>query len=498
MPEPIPLNALTGLSASSLRYATANELRMLEQLLSQNSPGAFAQTVSEGKWKMARHLGYLDRAITESLELAKSGQRDGLLVSMPPQHGKSELCSKYLPAWFLGTHPDCRVILTSYEADFAASWGRKARDLLEQHGSLFGVKVSKRSSATNRWDLEGREGGMSTAGVGGAITGKGAHLLIVDDPIKNDEEARSPKHRQKQWEWWQSVATTRLRPGALMVVVQTRWHRDDLTGRIQDHAKTNGQRWLTVKLPALAEMNDPLGRAPGEALWPEMYSRELHEKNRATRTTYYWRSLYQQDPQAEGGTEWPETFFGPEIWFNEWPTEWQCKVVALDPSKGTDSKFGDYSAFVLLLVGVDDTLYVDADLAVRHTTMIVQRSLEIQHQFQPHGFAVEGNAFQFLLGDEMVRRANEVGLQMPLFSINNTVSKLVRIRTLTAFLARGKIRFKGGSAGAQLLVEQLRDFPLADHDDGPDALEMAVRMAGALLAGINQPPEEDFEWVYAP
>ena len=134
---------------------------------------------------------YLDAAITHAIAAAEAGKLDGLVVSMPPQHGKSELCSKYLPAWYLGTHPDRRVILTSYEADFAASWGRKARDLLEAWGWLFGVRVSRRSSAARRWDLEDREGGMTTAGVGGPITGKGAHLLIVDDPVKNDEEARS-------------------------------------------------------------------------------------------------------------------------------------------------------------------------------------------------------------------------------------------------------------------------------------------------------------------
>lgn len=433
---------------------------------------------------MARHLAYLDRAITESIELAAAGQRDGLLVSMPPQHGKSELCSKYLPAWYLGTHPDRRVILTSYEADFAASWGGKARDLLEQHGDVFGVKVSKRSSAVNRWDLESRDGGMTTAGVGGAITGKGAHLLIVDDPIKNDEEARSAKHRQKQWDWWQSVATTRMRPGGLIVVVQTRWHKDDLTGRIQQQAESNGQRWLTVKLPALAEMGDPLGRAPGEALWPEVFSKELHEKNRATRTTYYWRAMYQQDPQAEGGSEWPADWFGQDIWFNEWPTSWQVRTVALDPSKGsTESKFGDYSAFVLLVVGQDGCLYVDADLSVRNTSVIVDDALTIQRRFHADGFMVESNQFQFMLADEMWRRAQETNTYMPLFSVNNTVNKLVRIRGLTHYLAKKRIRFKGGSQGAQLLVEQLRDFPLADHDDGPDALEMAIRMAGELLNG---------------
>jgi hypothetical protein len=120
-------------------------------------------------------------AIVESIDAAAAGKQEGLVVSMPPQHGKSELCSKFLPAWYLGVHPDRRVILTSYEADFAASWGRKARDLLAQHGQLFEVGVSASASAASRWEIERFGGGMMTAGVGGPITGKGAHLLIVDD-----------------------------------------------------------------------------------------------------------------------------------------------------------------------------------------------------------------------------------------------------------------------------------------------------------------------------
>lgn len=479
----LPPRLLKDLSPSLMSYGNEHEQREIHSLLTISTPGTFAVTASEGKWRMARHLAYLDQAIMESIDLAAQGKRDGLIVSMPPQHGKSELCSKYLPTWYLGRHPDRRVILTSYEADFAASWGRRARDLAEQHGDLFGVQVSKRSSAVNRWDLKGREGGMSTAGVGGAITGKGAHLLIVDDPLKNDEEARSAKHRQKQWEWWQSVASTRMRPGGLKIIVQTRWHRDDLTGRIQDQAKTNGGRWRTIKLPALAEANDPLGRAPGEALWPEVYSKEELEKRKRDNTAYYWRALYQQDPQAEGGTEWPESYFGPNIWFNEWPTSWHCRVVALDPSKGSESKFGDYSAFVMLVVGPDGTLYVDANLDnVRNTSVIVEDSLAIQRQFWANAFAVETNQFQSLLADEMFRRAQQCGVFMPIVSINNHVNKLVRIRSLTPYLARGQIRFKGGSPSARMLVQQLRDFPFGDNDDGPDALEMALRTACMLIS----------------
>lgn len=472
--------------ASSLRWATESELDYLEKNLPLLSPGTFAQWTSEGKWKRARHLAFLDQAIVDSIDAAANGKLDGLVVSMPPQHGKSELCSKYLPAWYLGTYPDRRVILTSYEADFAATWGRKARDLLEQHGHLFNVAVSSRSSAVNRWDIQGRDGGMSTAGVGGPITGRGAHLLIVDDPVKNDEEARSPTQRQKQWEWWQSVASTRLRPGGLSVVIQTRWHRDDLTGKILQHAEEYGQRWRQICFPAIAEEKDDLGREPGEALWEATYSRERLLRMKAARTAYYWQSLYQQNPQAEGGVEWPDDFFGKHIWFDEWPQNYYFKAVALDPSKGTDAKFGDYSAFAKVMLATDGNMYVDADLAIRHTSIIVDTALEIQRTFQPGYFGVEVNQFQQLLASDILTQCRNHGVLMPLYELDNRVKKEVRIRRLTPYLSQGMLRFKGDSPGARMLVRQLRDFPCGDHDDGPDALEMAIR----LISDFACQPEE--------
>jgi predicted phage terminase large subunit-like protein len=456
----------------------------MEQDLILASPGTFAALTSEGRWKMARHLAYLNRTLLTAIKDAQAGLLDGLVVSMPPQHGKSELISKYLPAWYLMNFPDRRVILTSYEADFAAQWGRKTRDLIDQYGPMFGVQVSRRSSAVYRWDIQGREGGMTTAGAGGPITGRGAHLLIVDDPVKNDEEARSAPQREKQWGWWQTTATTRIRPGGLFVIVQTRWHRDDLAGRILREAKTNGQRWREVKLPALAEEGDPLGRALGEPLWPDVYNREHFERVRSSLTNYIWRAMYQQDPIAEGGTEWPESYFGDSIWFDEFPTltDGSYRVMALDPSKGKDVKTGDYSAFVMMQVmPAERRAYVDADLEVRNISLIVNRAIDLTRTFRPNGFMIETNQFQELLATEIARRGHEVGCQLPIFHCENQAAKIVRIRSLTSLLTRGELRFKRGSRGARLLVDQLRDFPYGDHDDGPDALEMAWRLAGQLV-----------------
>lgn len=461
-----------------------------QQDLGTCSPGCLALVTSQGKWTPARHLVQLDLMLAEAIADAEQGKLDGLVVSMPPQHGKSELCSKHLPAWYLGSYPDRRVILVGYEADFAGAWGRKAREILERWGHLFGVRVSRTSSAAARWDLEGRDGGMSTAGVGGPITGKGAHLLIVDDPVKNDEQARSATARQKAWEWWQSTASTRLRPGGLFVIIQTRWHRDDLTGRILEQAAETGARWRQIKFPALAEEQDVLGRKPGEALWPEMYSRERLEQIKATRTAYYWQSLYQQNPVSEGSAEWPESYFGPSIWFEEWPAEWQCHVLALDPSKGTDAKFGDYSAFARLMVGTDGVLYYDADLAIRNMAELVDTAIELNRQLRPDAFGIEVNQFQQLLANVIQSRAGERGVLIPQWTLNNTVNKQVRIRRLTPYLAQGRMRFKARSPSARLLVEQLRDFPNADHDDGPDAAEMALRLAVDLLAAQTWTDDE--------
>lgn len=463
------------------RFATESDWQQIARELIRVSPGAFALWSNPTTYRLPPHLRLLDQAIVEAIDEAAAGRLDGLAVSMPPQHGKSELCSKYLPAWYLGNFPDRRVILVSYEADFAASWGRKARELLTEHGGAFGVSIASRSAAARRWDIAGREGGMSTAGVGGPITGKGAHLLIIDDPIKNDAEARSPHCREKQWEWWQSVASTRLRPGGLTVVVQTRWHRDDLTGKILAQAAEAGRTWRQIKLTALAEPNDPLGRPIGAPLWPEVYTLERLEAIRATRTNYYWQALYQQSPVTDGGTEWPDSCFGHDIWFDDWPGEGRCRVVALDPSKGTDAKFGDDSAFVMLLVGPDDRLYIDADLAVRNTQTIVDLAIDIQQRFRPDWFGVEINQFQELLADQILAAADARNIPIPLMGIQNNVNKLVRIRRLTPLLMRGRLRFKGDSPGARRLVDQLRDFPHGDHDDGPDALEMAIRTASELL-----------------
>lgn len=185
------------------------------------------------------------------------------------------------------------------------------------------------------------------------------------------------------------------------------------------------------------------------------------------------------------GAEWPAEYFGPGIWFDVWPAQLTCKVMMLDPSKGRDAKSGDFRAFVFLGRDRDGHLWVDADLDRQPTPIIVEEGIEFARRFRPHAFGVEANVFQELLADDMARVSRERGVMLPLFLINNQVNKLVRIRRLGPYLQRGLLHFKAGSSGAQLLVQQLQDFPEAEHDDGPDALEGAVRLMDHMLSPVD-------------
>lgn len=269
-----------------------------ERLDAAISPAALAVATSQGQWKMVKHLAYLDRALTDTI---RTGGR--LIVTMPPQHGKSELSSKYLSSWFVGTYPDRRVMVGGYGSKFASHWGREARNLIERYGQeYFGVSVDRRTSAVDDWSIEGRKGGMNTAGTGGGFSGKTADLLLIDDPIKGFEQANSEVYREKVWQWFLWEGYTRLSPNAAVILIQTRWHADDLAGRILTRAEDVGLDWRVVNLPAFAVENDPLGRAVGEALWPEYRTHVWLTAQKKMLGSYPWSALYQQRPTPpEGG-----------------------------------------------------------------------------------------------------------------------------------------------------------------------------------------------------
>jgi predicted phage terminase large subunit-like protein len=434
------------------------------------TPVLWASTVTEGRYQTPPHVLRLNRAIIDTIRGTDGIRR--LMVMMPPRHGKSELCSKYVPSWFLGVFPDRRVILTSYEATFAATWGRKSRNLLEEHSHRFRVQVASSPSAADAWDIAGHQGGMMTAGMGGAITGKGAHLLIIDDPVKNAEEANSETIREKHWDWYTSTAYTRLEPDAAQIIVQTRWHEDDLCGRILAAAADGGEPWRVLKLPALG--ND------GAALWPERFDADKLASIRRAIGEYYFSALYQQEPTPREGS----MFMVSKLEIVDEPPSGLKMVRAWDMAATKDD--GDFTAGVKMGAAGDGLYYVldvtrgqwstdERDSMIRLTASIDGRPVRILLPEDPGAAGKSMVAHQVrMLAGYTVRSERVTG------------DKITRADPFSSQVNAGNVRLVRGPWN-RAFIEELRTFPRGKHDDQVDAAADAFSDVAAkkkLIVGI--------------
>jgi predicted phage terminase large subunit-like protein len=408
---------------------------------------------------------------------------------MPPRHGKSELSSVWFPAWYLELFPTHRVMLGSYEADFAASWGRRVRNTLLENADLLKVRVAGDSSAADRWDTTAG-GGMVTAGVDGAFTGKGADVLIIDDPVKNAERANSIVEREKIWNFYRSTAYTRLEPGGIVVLIMTRWNEDDLAGRLISFDRQTelldgdapAERFDVLNLPAIATDIDELGRVPGQALWPERFDESRLAGIRRTLGTYFWSALYQQEPiPPEGGG-----LLFREEWFpvlDKEPTEgwrwlrwWDRAATEADPIKKNDP---DWTVGLKLGIGPQRQLCVGDVVRMRASPGAVKA--KIRETAERDGVAV------FVCGaqDPGAAGVSEVDSLKALLKgyrcefYPETGDKVVRAGPVSAE-CEPKVGEKYGNVSVVRadwnapFFETLRVFPTKDkHDDDVDALSGA-------------------------
>ena len=238
--------------------------------------------------------------LTDALADVAAGRTDRLMVLMPPGSAKSTYASLLFPPWFLSRHPRAHVIAASHTAGLAEGFGRGVRGLILEHGPRLGLRLDPCSRAAGRFAV-GRGGSYYAVGVRGPVTGRRADLLLIDDPVKGQLEADSPRLRDAAWDWYRSDLVTRLRPGGRIVLVMTRWHLDDLGGRLLEAHGQGGEPWRVIRLPALAEPGDPLGRVPGEALWPEWEGTDALERKRLVLGDRAFAALFQQSPVRAGG-----------------------------------------------------------------------------------------------------------------------------------------------------------------------------------------------------
>lgn len=412
-----------------------------------------------GQTQRPPHLALIEDLLVEAV----LGRIPRLMICLPPRHGKSETCSHWGPAWTLSRWPAKRIILCSYGADYAATWGRKVRDsLTEAHGlGLIEHGIAADLSRASEFEMERHGGGMVTAGVGGPITGRGADLLLIDDPVKSAEEASSPTYRERSWDWYNATAMTRLEPGGSVILIQTRWHHDDLAGRILAEGAAG---WRVVNLPALAEPEgDVLGRQPGEALWPQRYPASALHAIREARGSYWWASLYQQRPTPrEGG-------FFKQHWFKiieAAPAEVVRRVRFWD--KAATEGGGDWTVGVLMSRTGAGMFTVEDVVRVQESSGAV-KSLVLQTA-QRDGVDVHiameqepGSA-----GKDVIAAYLQALSGYSFKGVPSTGDKALRADPLASQAEGGNLQLVKGQWNGQF-VDELCAFDKGEHDDQVDA-----------------------------
>lgn len=450
---------------------------------------AFSRLISYAayQWPGYRDAGH-HRLIARHLEAVERGDIKRLMITMPPRHGKSMLASEFFPAWYLGRNPDHYVVTATYAQELADDFGRKVKNQIEDaaYQAVFpGVGLADDSKSAKRFHIEGQDGGYEhstpqrgafyAVGVGGPLTGRGAHLLLIDDPVKNREDAESELIRKKTKDWYTSTAYTRLMPGGRIVVIQTRWHEDDLSGWLQADHQHEG--WVVLDLPAIDDA--------GNALWPEQYDIPVLEKIKQAIGPRDWSALYQQRPSPEtgdyfkrdwihtvdhlppresllvyGGSDYAVTANGGDFTVHA--------VVALDPN-------GDPWLLDLWRQQASSDVWVDAfcDLVVKH---------------KPVGWAEETGQIKSGVGPFLLKRMMERVAYVAREQFATRGDKAVRAQSFRGLIATRGLRIHKDAPFLADLISEMMSFPVGVHDDQVDALGLIGQIIDKMSNGAKPKP----------
>lgn len=398
--------------------------------------------------------------ICDKLEAVERGEIDRLMIFMPPRHGKSELASKRFPAWLLGRNPHRQIIAASYNSDLASDFGRTVRNAVAEpeYAEVFpGVTLAPDSHAATRLNTNSG-GAYVAAGVGTAITGRGADVCLVDDPFKDREEADSERRRELVWDWYRSTLFTRLMPGGAICLIQTRWHEDDLAGRLLERQgrKDEGGEWEVLELPAI-DRN-------GEALWPAWYPVDVLERIRDTIGQREWSALYQQRPQPDEGT------FFQRSWFKNWETLPDLRLYGSSDYAVTDGG-GDYTVHTVWGVDAAGALYrVDGWRGQATSDVWIEKKLDLIAKHKPLAWFGEGGVIQKAIEPALKRRMLERKTFCRLEWLSSIHDKATRARSFQALAASGRVYFEKDADLSEFL-----SFPAGKHDDEVDTASLIGR-----------------------
>jgi predicted phage terminase large subunit-like protein len=418
----------------------------------------------------ARHHDML----LDRLALVADGAVDRLMVLMPPGSAKSTYASLIFPAWWLARHPTTSVIAASHTAELADHFGRQLRNLIAEERETLDYGLSGDSRAAHRFRTSAG-GEYFATGIHGPVTGRRADLVLIDDPIKSLAEAESPLARDHLWNWYRAELTTRLKPRGRIVLVMTRWHEDDLAGRLLD----SGDAWTQLRLPALAEPADPLGRLPGEALWPDWEGPDILARKRASVGSRVWQALYQQSPRPAEGALFPVARIAtadslPES--SRMVRAWD--LAATEANAGGDP---DWTVGLKLAALPDGRMAVVDVIRFRggphEVAQCILATASRDGRAVPVGLPQDpGQAGKQQVAWLSAQLAGHTVAASP-----ETGSKLVRAMPVAASVEAGRLSLLRG-AWNQALLDELRDFPHGRKDDQVDALSRAH----AMIAQVGQ------------
>ena len=445
---------------------------------------------------MRPHLEYISSRLHQAVRDVERGQNRHLVVSLPPRAGKSTLISQNTPLWLLRRHPEWKIVMTSHDGGLTAMWARNLRREIEDNPGL-GVALERDFGAGAEW-FTMEKGGVYATSVRGSFIGRGARVLIIDDPVKDFVEAHNMNSRQTLWDWWLSVAQTRLEPPYLVLVVMTRWHEDDFAGRLLGTEYEGDPReWENIKIPAIAEENDLLGRAPGEPLTSPLLEETPEQaeqrwaKTRNSVGTYNFSSMYQQRPAPAKGA------IFDTAWWRYWTTNPDLetedgRVTYLDPSSLTGGRWldswdtafksaeGGKSGWVVGQRWVRDKARRYLIAQKRGRWSFTQTIDQMQDWVSP--LSICGNLVHERLIEERANGAAIIDVLNEHVSgikaINPTVSKEARARAVTPEIESGHVYLPHpgdpGNEWVSDLLSELRNFPHDLADDQVDALTQAL------------------------
>ena len=400
------------------------------------------------------------------------------------------LASEFFPAWYLGRNPDHYVVTATYAQELADDFGRKVKNQIEDrvYQSVFpGVLLADDSKSAKRFHIEGHQGGFEhgltqrgafyAVGVGGPLTGRGAHLLLIDDPVKNREDAESEIVRKKTKDWYTSTAYTRLMPGGRIVVIQTRWHEDDLSGWLQTEHGHEG--WEILDLPAISE--------DGQALWPDQYDIPALEKIRQAIGPRDWSALYQQRPSPDEGNYFKVDWFKP---VHTLPDPKTLRVYG-GSDYAVTADGGDYTVHLVIGVDPEERIYV-LDLWRKQASpeVWIEAFCDLVLTHKPMGWAEETGQIRAGVGPFLTKRQRERGAYCFREQFPTRGDKAVRAQSIRGRAALSGIYYQADAPWWPDLRSELLSFPAGKHDDQVDALGLVGQLLDRMLSGDKLRPTQ--------